>query len=132
MTEPVDPPVHMRMGDQIGRWVQAAIEQHGAPDQLTWDAFPQMFPSPTSEGLITVMGVYMRIPGAVMGTAVSGSMAIQPDGATAEGVNEAVRQLLESLRQGRSDQLGAMERDQLAAAKNGNRSPAGGLILPKP
>lgn len=129
MTEPVEP-TYVRLTDQIVPWVQAAIEQHGQPDQVVWDAFPQMFPSPTNEGLITVVGVYAQMPGAVVGSTINASMAIPPSGATRESVNDAVQQLLESLRRGRSEQLNVMEQQQMAAARNGSPSPASGLIMP--
>lgn len=130
VTEPTDSPRIVRMIDKLVPWVQEAVERHAHQDRVVWDAFPQMFPSPANQGLITGLGVYLEIPGAVMNTAVQTSLMLQPNGATQDTIDEAVRETMEQLRKARSQQIASMEEQQTMAARNGNSSPASGLILP--
>lgn len=130
MTEPTESPRVVRMIDKLVPWVQEAVERHAHQDRVTWETFPQMFPSPANQGLITGLGIYLEVPGAVMNTAVQTSLVIQPNGATQDSINEAVRETMEQLRKARSQQIASMEEQQATAARNGNGSPASGLILP--
>lgn len=130
MTEPTESSRVVRMTDKLVPWVKEAVERYAHEDRIVWEAFPQMFPSPANQGLITGLGVYLEIPGVVMNTAVQTSLVIQSTGATQDSVDQMVRETMENLRKARTEQIASMEEAQQVAARNGNGSPTSGLILP--
>lgn len=130
MTEPTESPRVVRLIDKVMTWIQEAVERYAYEDRVVWDAFPQMFPSPANQGLITALGIYLEIPGVVVNTAVQTSLAVQPNGVTQDSIDAVIRETMENLREARSQQIASMEKQQATAARNGNPSPSHGLILP--
>jgi len=99
-----------------------------AHEELDWEIGMMFYPNPQNNSLTPVLAIFAQTPGAVIGTTLGTNVMVQPTMAMEENIDAWVRQTLESLRQGLSEQLRAMQeqpRDQ------GLRPPAnGGLIFP--
>lgn len=98
-----------------------------AREEIEWDVNLMFYPNPNNT-VQAVMVIFAMTPGAIIGTTVSTNTMVPPLMDVKDHVSEWVRQTLDSLRNGLSDQLKAMQeqpRDQ------GLRPPAnGGLIFP--
>lgn len=130
MTEPQPQTITTRLIARVEPWFRAAVERHHGDDEVTWDVFVQAFPSPQNEGFVTVVGLSLEMPGVLLGTTISSATVLQPSSITADSADELVRNLMEQLRQGRTDQIAQMQQMQEQAARNGSTPPRGGLILP--
>jgi hypothetical protein len=99
-----------------------------AQEEIDWEVSMMFYPNPQDHSMQAVVAVYAQTPGAVLGTTVSMCTMAQPTMDMEQNVDGWVRNTLESLRNGLSDQLRAMQeqpRDQ------GLRPPANnGLIVP--
>lgn len=99
-----------------------------AREEIEWEVSMMLYPNPQDRSMQAVLAVYAQTPGAVLGTTISTSIMAQLTMDMEQHVEGWVRQTLETLRSGLSEQLSAMQsqpRDQ------GLRPPAnGGLIIP--
>lgn len=99
-----------------------------AQEEIDWEVTMMFYPNPQNNSMQAVVAVFAQTPGAVLGTTISTSIMAQPTMDMEQHVEGWVHQVLETLRNGRSEQLSAMQnqpRDQ------GLRPPAnGGLIIP--
>lgn len=99
-----------------------------AREEIDWEIGMMFYPNPQNNSLTPVVAIFAQTPGVVIGTTLGTSTMAQATMNMEENVDTWVRQTLETLREGLSKQLTAMQempRDQ------GLRPPAnGGLIFP--
>lgn len=101
-------------------------------EEFTWEVGMTFLPDPASQAgdIAAFVGLFVEMPGAVVGTCLRATSLLNPNGQTQETLNEAVRTVAEQLQQGRSAQLTTMAQQQENALANGKPSPVSGLILP--
>lgn len=118
-----------RITEQITPLVRSAVQEHSQGDVITWDCAFQLMPNPQDGSLMGVVAVYAQMPGVLPKSYIGSGIFLQPV-IDASVIDQEVRVLLESLRQGRSQQLDSMQQAGEQAARTGRPSPASGLILP--
>lgn len=99
-----------------------------AREEIDWEISMMFYPNPQNNSITPVLAIFAQTPGAVIGTTLGTNTMAQATMNMEDNVDTWVRQTLETLRDGLSKQLTAMQeqpRDQ------GLRPPAnGGLIFP--
>lgn len=119
-----------RLTDAVLPLFRKAFESHSQGEEILWDIAPQLMPNPQGEGsLMGALGVYAQMSGATLKTFVGFGTFLQPV-VDEKVIDDAVRQIVEILRQSRSNQLAAMQAEGEQAARTGRPMPSSGLILP--
>lgn len=89
-----------RITTRVEEWTETALEEQALNDRVTWDGAFAMTP----EGPQMLMVFFM--PGAVLGTTVQTVVVLQNVSVVTElDITETVRNVLERLRQERSNQV---------------------------
>jgi hypothetical protein len=118
------------LNEELAPAVAAAIERYAGGEDVRWDTAFTAFPNPAQPGaMVGVVLVYIQIKGAVLGTHLTMTSLLSPNIA-AEDVDKQVREIMSSIFEQRSEQLGSMSEQQEGAHANGQSPPVGGLILP--
>lgn len=121
--------------DDLNRRYQAAFERQARGERVRFGL--SLMPMPTEQTgtdgqpqLISMGVLYVEMPGAVLGTNISGTQIIQLSGTRDEEIELRVRQFLADLLHARSQQLEQLRIDAEAAQANGEQPATGGLIAP--
>ena len=102
----------------------------GREEVISWEIGMAFFPNADSE-IVGLIGLFIELQGAALGTVICGTTMLAPNGHTQETVSLAVDQAIQQLENYRSTQLQKMVDQQTDALKNGRPAPlGGGLILP--
>lgn len=117
-----------RISDNMIPLVARSMARHANGDQVSWDAAIQLLPD-AQGSLLGALAVYAQIPGILPTSYIGTGILLQPL-ADEKVIEQEVRALLESLRDGRTKQLASMQQAGDQAAKTGRGAPHSGLILP--
>jgi hypothetical protein len=101
-----------------------------AREEIDWEISMMFYPNPQNGAAQAVLVIFAQMPGAVLGTTISASVMVQPTMEMGEHVEDQVRQLLETLRSGRSQQLSAMQEQPRDHGLRPPTNGGGGLVLP--
>lgn len=124
----IAPTTATRISDSMIPIVARSMARHANGDTVTWDAAIQLLPD-AQGALLGALAVYAQIPGVVPTSYIGTGIMLQPL-ANETVIEQEVRALLESLRDGRSKQLTSMQQAGSQAASTGRTAPTNGLILP--
>jgi hypothetical protein len=115
---------------EVTPWFQAAFERHAQEDDVSWEIGLIQLPTDSRGNFVSLIAIFAAIPGAVLGTLVMANRQIQPYGLNAEAVDTGVREIMEQLRESRSEQLKEMDEAGKLNAQFGSKPPTNGLIIP--
>jgi hypothetical protein len=108
-----------RVTDRVAPFVEEALDRFGQGEDISWEAVL----APNDQGAMSLVLVFW-MPGAVLGSRMVGSAAVQndPSTITQEATVETVRRFLDEMRTARSTQV----------SKAASAAPAApsGLIVP--
>lgn len=114
---------------------QRAFERLGGGERVRFGL--GLVPMPTEQmdasgqrQLISMLALYVEVPGALLGTAISGTQITQIAGTKDEEIELRVREILDGLLEARSQQLEQQRIDTEAAQANGQPPPTSGIIAP--
>lgn len=132
-----------RLSDVILPLLDDAWGRLGRGERVIWEASIQALPEPVSDPLAPrdangvpmpnwapMVVVYAEIPGIQLNTRLLKAFPVQTQGWTQDMADQIVRQLIDVLLDGRSQEVASMQNAMEEARRNGDAAPTSGLIVP--
>lgn len=105
------------------------MERHCNGEHITYDVSLMAFPDPSTKGrFITMIILYMQIPGSVLGSTIANTALVEPH-LRPEQFDDIVHTLINATLAGRSQELEQMQAQQEQALAAGRPAPTGGSLL---
>lgn len=103
--------------------------RHANDETITWDLSLMAFPDPSTRGrFITMVVLYMQLPGTVLGTTIANTALVEPH-ISVDQIDTIVRELINATLTGRSQELDQMQKQQETAHAEGRPAPTGGPLV---
>lgn len=110
--------------------IEMSLEKHCPDEDIEYALSLNAFPNPQmKDTFIGALAFHIQVKGSILGSRVS-LTALLPTHLPLADVDGQVRELVQKLFEGRSQQLETMQHYATEAHANGRPAPTGGLILP--